>query len=180
VKINNDRVAADDTTRSSLKSEALFVNAGLDRTVVLGQSTSLNATSNFKKIVISEVVQTLVSPGVQTTFPAAFGNVTGQLVDMFEVANVTGISQSIAGYSLSFYGLTQTADYTYTFPSGAVVNGNGVVSFLTNNGTNNLSAGVFFRNPTAGGTNTANNGDAFGIVLRDISGAIVDVMATNG
>jgi hypothetical protein len=180
VKINNDRVVADDTTRSSLKSEALFVNAGLDRTVVLGQSTSLNATSNFKKIVISEVVQTLVSPGVQTTFPAAFGNVTGQLVDMFELANVTGISQSIAGYSLSFYGLTQTADYTYTFPAGAVVNGNGVVSFLTNNGTNNLAAGVFFRNPTAGGTNTANNGDAFGIVLRDNSGAIVDVMATNG
>ena len=180
VNVTGDRVDADDTTNSVLKSEAFSVNAGVDQTVVLGQNTQIQATSTFKKIIISEVLQSTTSAGIQTTFPAAFGNVAGTLTDMFEIANITGMGTSIAGYSLNFYGLTQTTDYTYTFPAGAIINGNSVVSYLTNNGTNDPTNGVYFRNTGSPNTNTANNNDAFGVVLKDASGNIVDVVATNG
>lgn len=179
LSVNGDQVAADDTTHNSYRSERIALSAGADQTVPLGSSATLTATSNYKNVVISEIMQSTATQGAQNNYPTGYP-AAGTQVDMVELTNLSPLDISIEGWTLNFFGTTQVPDYSFTFPAGAVIPGNTVVGYVSGTGASSIANRVYYRYASGNNTNnTVNAGDAMGVVLRDSTGTIRDVAATN-
>jgi len=150
----------------------LTVNAFNAQTINVNTTTNVQAITNDPnriKIVISEVVQFKTGTGAGT-YPPYIPTADN---DYVEVSNLSTVSANLSGYVLNISG---SFNGTYTFPNGVILPPNSAL-VLAFTGTNNDFANRYFEMGLAGTTSSTNLN---GYILRNPSGAIVDVVALNG
>ena len=150
-----------------------LIDASGDTTIVYpGGFANLKATSPIlNNVLISEIVQFKTGQGQTNPYPNYLP--TGDF-DMAEIANVSTTAADFSNYSFEMYdgnGLM----FSYTIPNNVVVAPFDVLLLGFASFGNQPANNLYWMN----GVNTSSNVQN-GYILKDGTGAIVDVVATNG
>ena len=140
------------------------------RTVAIGDTVILRATARgIANVKITEVVQFRTGTGATPTYPAY---ATG--ADLMEITNLGTGPADISGFSLEIFGVGAR---TYSFPSGVVIPGNGILILHLGSGVDD-PANLYYN--TGGGSDAISSISQSGYELKDAVGNHVDAVATNG
>jgi hypothetical protein len=180
VSINGDALASNDTARGTIVSEKLGVNAGPD-IVVAPNANFILQSKAYNRIRFSELlwITTAGTNGLQTGAPAGVTNWGNAQYDYIEIANPGANNVDLSNWTFNSFvtnGRPGQVNYTYTIPTGTILNSGNTLILSTDSGAN--GNGVLFM-----GRNTVDNYNSsgqFGLVLKDAAGNVVDAFATNG
>lgn len=153
----------------SYKDFSVTIDAGADVDVLVGQTATLSAKTNSSgAILFTDIVQ--YKSGSSEVYPSWIPTADN---DYIEISNIDNVPHDLSGYKVEVFG---TGAGVFTIPAGTILGG-GQVMVLAYTGTNVDAVNNFY------GMNlstTTSSGNQMGFTLKDASGAIVDVVATNG
>lgn len=168
-----DSTNINDTLSELEINVATLISASGDTTFTLpGGVATLDAFSPIlNNVLISEIVQFSTGTGQTNPYPSYMP--TGDF-DVAELANVGTTPADFSGYSFEVYGAAGLS-FSYTIPNNVVVQPQDVLLLGFASFGNQPSNNLYWMN----GFNTSSNVQN-GYVLKNPSGDIVDVVATNG
>lgn len=166
---------AGDTLNRTIRS-AVYTATVNPSLILTTQSATLRVGSNdvgvyapnSSLVRISEVVAFRTGVGAQATYPAY---VPATAADFMELTNFGDTAQSIAGWGIEIF---NTGARTYTFPAGTVIPANSVLVLHIGPGTDD-PANRYYN--TGGASDGISSTSAWGVTLRNASGALVDAVA---
>lgn len=166
---------AGDTLNRTIRS-AVYTATVNPSLILTTQSATLRVGSNdigvyapnSSLVRISEVVAFRTGVGAQATYPAY---VPATAADFMELTNFGDTAQSIAGWGIEIF---NTGARTYTFPAGTVIPANSVLVLHIGPGTDD-PANRYYN--TGGANDGISSTSAWGVTLRNASGALVDAVA---
>lgn len=179
VNVANDVDSLNDRTAANFSANRLSVDAGNNVTVFPGTNTTLTASSNKSKIVISEVIYNLGNGvvGAQTQASLPFTLPYNANSDVIELTNTGTATVNIGGWIINSYGQDAAANFNYTIPTGVTMLPGDVAVFVALAGTNDVAKKIFYMGGTI--NNPFRSVGFYGIVLKN--GAVnEDVVAING
>lgn len=149
----------------------LVINAGPNQNITTGQTATLTATLPNENLVrISEITLFKTGTGQTASYPAY---VNPNDADFIEIGNFGNSPINLTGYQVEVVGATTRS---FTIPNVVLP---AAATMVLNVGSGTDDPANFYFN--MGGTNgSLSSGSQAGFILRNLTGAVLDAVASNG